>query len=139
MRALAGAGRSCRTGPARRSPPQGNPGGRPGYAATLVDVAAFCAAGPPLENAQPVVLKTTPVAGTADVDPATTELRVTFSKPMGDGNGSWAQVSDDPFSTTTGKPHHLPDGRTCVLPVELKPDHFYVVGSNTWTGRTSRR
>ena len=99
-------------------------------ALTLSAAAALVGAGPSLDDAQPVVIRTDPVAGTADVDPGMTELKVTFSKPMTDGNWSWAQVSDETFPKVTGKPHYAADGRTCVLPVKLEPDHFYMIWLN---------
>src|SRR5438105_487661 len=78
-------------------------------------------------DAPPVVVSTSPQAGVADVDPATTELKVTFSKDMKDGSWAWAQMADDTFPHTTGKPHYLADHRTCVLPVKLEPGHAYVL------------
>jgi hypothetical protein len=42
-----------------------------------------------LESAPPVVIKTVPVAGATDVDPALAEIRVTYSKAMQDGDWSW--------------------------------------------------
>jgi len=35
-----------------------------------------------LESAAPVVVKTAPEAGTADVDPGLTEIKITFSKAV---------------------------------------------------------
>ncbi len=84
-----------------------------------------------VETAPPVVVKTEPAAGSAHVDPATSEIRVTFSKPMQDGSWSWATWGQDTFPETTGKPHYLDDGRTCVLPVKLKPGKFYATWLNS--------
>ena len=78
-----------------------------------------------IDDAPPVVISTSPQAGVADVDPATTELKVTFSKDMKDGSWAWAQMADDTFPHTTGKPHYLADHRTCVLPVKLQPGKTY--------------
>jgi RNA polymerase sigma-70 factor (ECF subfamily) len=80
-----------------------------------------------LAKAPPVVVATTPRAGDDAVDPNLTELKVTFSKDMEDGNWSWAQISDDTYPETTGKPHYEDDARTCVLPVKLKPGQTYVI------------
>ena len=79
----------------------------------------------------PVVVKTLPQAGDTKVDPSTAEISVTFSKKMRDGSWSWSQMSGDSFPKTTGKPHYLADGRTCVLPVELEPGKTYVIWLNS--------
>ena len=48
-----------------------------------------------LESAQPVVVKTSPEAGSATVDAVgTSELRVTFSKEMDTGTWSWCNLPD---------------------------------------------
>jgi len=73
----------------------------------------------------PVVVKAVPQSGDVKVDPNVTEIRVTFSKRMQDGSWSWSTVSKDTNPETTGKPRYLADGKTCVLPVQLEPDHTY--------------
>ena len=84
-----------------------------------------------LQSAPPVVVKTVPVAGAADVDPGLTELRVTFSKPMADGSWSWSTWGEENFPELNGKPRYLADGRTCVLPVKLQPGKFYATWLNS--------
>ena len=84
-----------------------------------------------LESAPPVVVRTIPVAGATDVDPAVTELRVTFSKAMQDGSWSWSTWGEENFPETTGSPKYLADNRTCVLPVKLQPDKFYAIWLNS--------
>lgn len=78
----------------------------------------------------PVVITTVPPSGAAGVDPTMTELRVTFSKAMKDGNWSWVDLKDGSFPTMTGEPHFLEDGRTCVLPVKLQPGKVYATWLN---------
>jgi len=80
---------------------------------------------------QPAVVRTTPRSGDTQVDPAITEIRVTFSKDMADQSWSWTQISDETFPPTTGKPYYLPDKRTCVLPVKLEPNRSYVTWLNS--------
>ena len=84
-------------------------------------------AGVTIDNAPPVIIKTEPTAGSKDVDPDLKELKITFSKEMKDGVWSWAQMSDDTFPKTTGKPHYEADHRTCVLPVKLEPGKTYIL------------
>ena len=84
-----------------------------------------------LEEVPPVVVKTVPEAGSADVDPKTTEIKVTFSKDMTDNSWSWVQLSDESFPKTDGKPKYLADKRTCVLPVKLEAGKTYAIWVNT--------
>ena len=81
-------------------------------------------------TAAPVVVRTTPEAGAKDVDPKLTEIKVTFSKDMQDGNWSFVQVSDESFPKTVGKPKFLEDKRTCVLTVQLEPGKGYIIWIN---------
>ena len=83
-----------------------------------------------LDSVPPVVVKTIPAAGAADVDPKTTEIKVTFSKAMEDGNWSWAIHTEASFPKANGKPKYLADKRTCVLPVKLEPGKTYAVWVN---------
>jgi RNA polymerase sigma-70 factor (ECF subfamily) len=84
-----------------------------------------------LHTAPPVVVKAIPQAGADDVDPAATEIKVTFSKNMTDGSWSWSTAGKDNFPETSGKPHYLDDKRTCVLPVHLKPGKTYAIWLNS--------
>ncbi len=83
-----------------------------------------------LESAPPVVVRTVPMAGGAGVDPALTEIRATYSKPMQDGSWSWSIWNEENYPETIGEPRYLSDGCTCVLPVNLKPDKFYAIWLN---------
>ena len=84
-----------------------------------------------IEAAPPVVVKTVPEAGLADVDPKTAEIKVTFSKVMQDGTWSWSTVSKDSFPKIDGAPKYLADRRTCVLPVKLEPGKTYAIWLNS--------
>ena len=83
-----------------------------------------------VKTAPPVVVATEPRAGADDVDPGLTEIKVTFSKDMQDGNWAFARVSKATFPETTGKPRYLDDKRTCVLPVKLEPGKTYILALN---------
>ncbi|MEE9295823.1 MAG: Ig-like domain-containing protein [Phycisphaerae bacterium] len=82
-------------------------------------------------TAPPVVISTTPVAGVANVDPNTKEIRVTFSKPMMDKSWSWSQTSDAAFPEIDGDIRYDKDGRTSVLPVRLEPGRTYAIWLNS--------
>lgn len=84
-----------------------------------------------LETAPPVVVKSVPEAGAADVDPRLSRIEVTFSKEMQDQSWSWATLSDESFPTTAGEPEYLDDRRTCVLPVKLEPGRTYALWINS--------
>ena len=89
------------------------------------------AAKAPVPTAPPVIIKTVPESGTAGVDPALTELQVTFSKLMQDGSWSWSAWGEEYYPETTGSAHYLEDGRTCALPVKLKPGRVYAIWLNS--------
>jgi RNA polymerase sigma factor (sigma-70 family) len=85
-----------------------------------------------VRTAPPVVVATVPQSGKTGLDAkAVKELRVTYSKAMTDGSWSWSTWGQENFPKTTGKPHYLPDKRTCVLPVELEPGHTYAIWLNS--------
>ena len=84
-----------------------------------------------LDSARPVVIKSVPEAGSASVDPSTTEIRVTFSKQMQPGVWSWGMVDKETYPGTSEAPKYLDDKRTCVLPVKLQPGKTYAVWINT--------
>ncbi len=99
-------------------------------------ILAACASAPAAEEislqaAPPVVVKTVPVAGSVDVDPALAEIRVTYSKPMQDGSWSWSTWGEESFPEGAGQAHYLADNRTCVMPVKLQPGKFYAIWLNS--------
>lgn len=91
-----------------------------------------------LAGAPPVVVETFPRSGDLDVDPALSEIRVVFSKPMLDLSWSWAICSRDTFPNTTGESHYLSDRKTCVLPVKLESGKTYELWLNSETARNFR-
>lgn len=81
--------------------------------------------------AKPAVVAMVPPNGAEGVDPQTAELRITFNVPMG-GGFSWTGGGDAyPQLKEGAKPHWTEDGRTCVLPVKLAPNHAYRLGLNS--------
>ena len=81
----------------------------------------------------PHVASLDPYNGAQNVSPAVTELRVTFDVPMG-GGCSWCTISDDGADFPKGpegkRVYWTEDKKTCVLPVELKPDMTYRLSLN---------
>lgn len=53
---------------------------------------------------------------------------------MRDGDWSWMQFSAESFPKLAGKPHFLPDLRTCILPVALESGRSYAIGLDTPPG-----
>lgn len=79
----------------------------------------------------PVVIRSEPVSGAEAVDPALSELRVTFNQRMTDKAWSWTTAGYDAFPEGAGPIRYLEDGRTCVMPVKLLPGKTYVLGINS--------
>jgi parallel beta-helix repeat protein len=79
----------------------------------------------------PEIVKMDPPNEASGVDPSIKELRVTFNVPMG-GGFSWTGGGPRHPNTPEGKrPYWTKDRKTCVLPVELKPDWHYRLGLNS--------
>ncbi len=83
----------------------------------------------------PEIIRLDPPNGERDVSAAVTELRVTFNVAMGHGF-SWC--GDGPTYPTIPegkKPYWTNAGKTCVLPVELKPGSEYELSLNSQSFR----
>ena len=98
---------------------------------TTLIIGAICQFAPQICQAQdidsmaPVVVKTTPEAGTKDVAPGEMEIRVTFSKDMMDQSWTWSTAWKDSDATIIAKPHYDANHRTCILKVKLEPNKTY--------------
>lgn len=78
----------------------------------------------------PTVVAMNPPNGAKDVSPFLKELRVTFSEPMQD-RFSWCGGGKNfPASPPGRGAYWLPDRRTCVLPVMLRPNWSYRLSLN---------
>jgi hypothetical protein len=84
-----------------------------------------------LERQPPVVIRTVPESGAKNVDPALSEIRVTFNKEMKDRSWSWVQIAPENFPELTGEPRYLEDKKTCVVDVRLEPGKTYIIWLNT--------
>lgn len=82
------------------------------------------------DNVPPSVLQTTPENGDRGVDPQLSELSVTFSEEMQDGNWSWVYESENTFPEMTGQARYTDATTRNVLPVRLEPNKEYVVWIN---------
>ncbi|EEF58906.1 M56 family metallopeptidase [Pedosphaera parvula] len=82
------------------------------------------------ETAPPKIVATSPLIGAKDVDPALTEITVTFDQDMGRGM-SWTGGGPDFPQSPEGKRAKWRDKRTCVLPVKLESGHYYRMGINS--------
>ena len=89
------------------------------------------------EQGPPNIVATSPKVGETDVDPATTEITVTFDRDMGSGC-SWTGGGPDYPSSPEGKKAQWRDQRTCVLPVTLEAGHYYRIGINSMSYQNFR-
>jgi hypothetical protein len=82
------------------------------------------------DSRTPEIVRLDPPNRARDVSPAVTELRVTFNVPM-DGGMSWCGDGPTYPASPAGKDAYwTEDGKTCVLPVELKPGSEYELSLN---------
>ena len=79
----------------------------------------------------PTVIETIPASGAQKVDPATSEIAVTFSEPMTDMSWSWVYEDKAKFPMITGNPRYLSGLETVVLPVKLAPRKAYEIHINS--------
>jgi Bacterial Ig-like domain len=84
-----------------------------------------------LEHQSPVVIRTVPESGAKNVDPALSEIQVTFSKEMTDQSWSWVQIAPENFPELVGEPRYLEDKKTCVVNVRLDAGKTYIIWLNT--------
>jgi RNA polymerase sigma-70 factor (ECF subfamily) len=78
--------------------------------------------------AVPKVVSMSPADGATDVAPDTTEMTVTFDRPMAQGF-SWTKV-EGTQPQGSGKPWWNADQTVCTLPVTLEPGKSYSIGLN---------
>lgn len=84
-----------------------------------------------VKSMPPSVIKTVPQSGDTAVDPALSEISVTFSKDMmTDRMWAFCQISNETTPQKAGEIHYQSDKRTCVMPVKLEPGKTYVVWCN---------
>jgi len=81
------------------------------------------------ETPYPQLIEATPAAGSTDVDPKLTEIRVTFDRDMSEGM-SWTGGGPE-FPRDVSQKAKWIDKRTCILPVKLKKAGYFRVGINS--------
>jgi hypothetical protein len=81
--------------------------------------------------ARPSVVKTIPQCGDTQVDPKSPKISVTYSKEMMDKSWSWCTAHEGEFPEIIGQPKYLPEGKTCVIDVKLKPQTTYAIWLNS--------
>ena len=79
----------------------------------------------------PQIVKMVPANGATDIDPDAKAIRVIFNIPMGEGMSWTGGGANFPEAVAGQKPKWSGDGKTCILPVKLKPDHDYEIGINS--------
>jgi hypothetical protein len=89
------------------------------------------------EDAPPQIIATSPQVGDTEVDPALTEITITFDREMG-GGFSWTGGGPDYPPGIEGQKPRWRDSRTCVLPVKLEAARYYRVGINSKSYRNFR-
>lgn len=78
----------------------------------------------------PLVVSTSPAVGATEVDPAITEITVTFDRDMQDGM-SWTGGGPEYPPSPEGAKAYWKDKRTCILPAVLQAGRLYRVGINS--------
>jgi hypothetical protein len=98
---------------------------------TAISAIFFTTSGPKMDTKAPEIVSLDPPNGARNVSPALTELRVTFGVTMGEGF-SWTGGGPNFPTIPDGKlPYWTNGGKTCVLPVALKPGSEYELGLNS--------
>ena len=83
------------------------------------------------DNEPPRIIATFPANQSQNVDPAVTEISVTFNEEMTDGNWSWVYEDKNTFPQMVGQAYYTEDMKTNVLPVKLEPNKEYVIWINS--------
>jgi beta-lactamase regulating signal transducer with metallopeptidase domain len=98
---------------------------------TAISAIYFDTGGPKIQRKAPEIVSLSPANGARDVSPSVTELRVAFNVPMSLGMSWCGNGADFPTSPEGTQAYWSKDLKTCVLPVQLKPDWEYHLGINS--------
>lgn len=83
------------------------------------------------DTSAPTVIATFPPNGSTDVDSSISEISVTFSEEMLDGNWSWAYTNKSKFPELNGDPKYNGNFTKNTLPVRLEPNKEYEIWINS--------
>ena len=83
------------------------------------------------DTSAPNVIATFPPSGSTEVDSSITEISVTFSEEMQDGNWSWAYTNKSKFPEMIGDPEYTENYTKNTLPVRLEPNKEYEIWINS--------
>ena len=83
----------------------------------------------------PKVVKAEPANGATNVDPAITQISVTFNVPMSRGMSWIGGGKDFPELPADKQAVWSVDKKTCTLPVALRPNQQYRIGLNSTSHR----
>ena len=92
-------------------------------------IATICLGCGKKDTDPPRVVTTDPVNGSVDVDPAITEISVTFNEAM-TNQWSWCTEDKETFPQTTGSAYYEDGNTKNILPVKLQPGKEYVMWIN---------
>jgi hypothetical protein len=83
----------------------------------------------------PTVTEIAPANGATGVDPSISEIRITFSQPMGGGRSLTGGGDEHPEFDETREITWTDDRQTLIWPVRLKANHSYRFGINSFSHR----
>ena len=78
---------------------------------------------------KPKVVSMIPANGAEDVDPNLKEMKITFDRPMMDGNWSIVKMTPN-FPEMTGKPHYDKERKVLTVGIGLEPNRKYELWLN---------
>lgn len=88
-------------------------------------------------DAPPRIIATSPKIGSTGVNPGLAQITVTFDRDM-EGGMSWVGSGPEWPKMRANATFGWLDKRTCVMPVTLRPGHFYRIGINSKVYRNFR-
>lgn len=80
---------------------------------------------------RPVVIATSPISGSTNIEPGEVVLSVTFDRPMHPYSYTWGYAWENSQPMSVGKAYFSADRRTCHLKVILEPGKKYGYMLNT--------
>ena len=94
----------------------------PKFEAQVAKETKEAAKAPKVDAKAPRAVSMTPANGATDVDPALTEIKITFDRPM---RGISVVRDDLELPEIAGEAHYDKEGRVFTIPVRLKPNREY--------------